>query len=136
MNSNETIINQVQPVKKGMIPAIIGCISGVLAILTIGVVFFPIALICTIIAFIFSIKSKYGAAIAVSCLSLILTIAGFVFSPTLWLLVFGSQAINSPEFQEGFQQLKEETQQLQRELNEQTPNLLESDTYTEEETDN
>lgn len=83
--------------KSGLIPAIIGCIAGVLAVITIGMVFFPIALICTIAGFILSIKTKYGLAIGLSFLSLILTIAGFVFSPTLWAMVglaTGSGTIN------------------------------------------
>ncbi|UNM95141.1 hypothetical protein MMG00_07820 [Ignatzschineria rhizosphaerae] len=73
--------------KSGLIPAIIGCISGVLAVITVGIVFFPIALVCTIAGFVLSIKTKYGLAIGLSCLSLILTIAGFAFSPTLWAML-------------------------------------------------
>lgn len=111
MSDNSEVVK-----KSGMIPAIIGCIAGVLAILTIGIVFFPIALVCTIIALILSIKTKYGAAIGISILSLLLTIAGFVFSPTLWALVFGSAIIKDPQFQNELNTFKQEIQQIEKVL--------------------
>lgn len=99
-------------VKKGMIPAIIGSVAGLLAIFTIGIIFFPIALVCTIIAFILSFKSKNGAGIGVSCLSLVLTICGFATSPTLWLLFMGA---TDSEFRASVQDISNEAQEL-REL--------------------
>jgi hypothetical protein len=80
--------------KAGMLPGIFACIFGILGILFLGIIFVPLGLIVAIIGTLGTIKSKDVASIGVNVLGWVLVIAGFICSPSLWLLLgFGSAAL-------------------------------------------
>ncbi len=59
---------------------------GVLGIFTLGIVFVPLAALCSVIGLVRGLSSMSGAGIGMSVLGGLLTVAGFAFSPSLWLL--------------------------------------------------
>lgn len=69
-----------------MISAAFGCVFGILGILTIGIVFVPLAFICATMgissaAFNLNVQTAF-----VSSIALVLTAIGWVMSPSLWVL--------------------------------------------------
>jgi hypothetical protein len=74
---------------QGIVAGILGCLFGVLGILTIGILFVPIAGLCSLIGLIRGISGPSLAGIATSLLGAALTIFGFISSPTLWLFAAG-----------------------------------------------
>jgi hypothetical protein len=84
---------------QGVVAGILGCLFGILGILTIGIIFVPLAALCSLIGLIRGISGPSLAGIATSLLGAVLTIFGFISSPTLWLFAAGlfvaSQSNNS-----------------------------------------
>jgi hypothetical protein len=84
---------------QGIVAGILGCLFAVLGIFTIGIIFVPIAALCSLIGLIRGISGPSLAGIATSLLGAVLTIFGFISSPTLWLFAAGlfvaSQSNNS-----------------------------------------
>ncbi|PML14728.1 hypothetical protein BCT84_10125 [Vibrio breoganii] len=75
-----------------MVSSIVGCIMAVLGILTLGVVFCPIALVCAIIGLINATSAEESNSLGINMLAWILTIIGFVTSPVL-LGIIGLSAL-------------------------------------------
>ena len=71
----------------GMVAGLLGCGLGILGIFTLGIIFVPLAALCSVVGIIRGIIGGSGAGIGVSILGIILTVAGFALSPSLWLLV-------------------------------------------------
>jgi hypothetical protein len=69
-----------------MVPAIFGCVFGVLGILTIGIVFVPLAALCSFIGVISGIGNLRPTAVFVAIIGIVLTIIGWVMSPSMWIL--------------------------------------------------
>ena len=77
----------------GLLAGILGCVFGLFGIFTIGVLFVPLAAICSLIGLLRGIGGMSGTGIGLSLLGIALTAAGFVFSPSLWfLLAIGAAA--------------------------------------------
>ena len=72
-----------------MIAAIFACIFGILGIIYLGVIFVPLAALCTAIGIVRSLIIKNYNALFVAILGGILTIIGFIVSPSMWLLTTG-----------------------------------------------
>lgn len=72
-----------------MVTAVLGCVFGVLGIFTFGIIFVPLAGLCTLFAIRQSVITKSGQTFFVSFLSGILTVIGFIVSPSLWVVVAG-----------------------------------------------
>lgn len=75
-----------------MISAIFGCVFGILGILTFGVIFVPLAALCAVIGLAQAIFTRNASAGFVAFLAVVLTVIGFVVSPTLWLATAGITA--------------------------------------------
>jgi hypothetical protein len=73
----------------GVLAGMLGCVFGAFGIVTLGIVFVPLAALCSVIGLLRGLAGLSGAGIAVSLLGGVLTILGFVFSPGLWLLAGG-----------------------------------------------
>lgn len=73
----------------GMVPAIIGCIFAVLGIFTLGFLFVPIAILCSVIGLLRSVTRFSLGGFALSILSCILSVVGIVSSPALLLILAG-----------------------------------------------
>ena len=71
--------------QKGMVSGIFGCVFGILGILTLGVVFVPLAALCAVISLLRGIGGGGLASIGVSLLAGVLVVIGFATSPGLWL---------------------------------------------------
>jgi hypothetical protein len=67
---------------------VFACVFGTLGIFTLGIVFVPLAALCSVIGLLLGLGGS-GSGLVISLLGVVLTVIGFVFSPTLWLLVGG-----------------------------------------------
>jgi hypothetical protein len=67
----------------------LGCVFGALGILTLGVVFVPLGALCSGAGLLRALIGRSGPGIGVSLIGGILTIAGFLFSPSFWFLFGG-----------------------------------------------
>jgi hypothetical protein len=70
----------------GVLAGVMGCILGVLGVFTLGIVFVPLAALCSAIGLVRGVSGGSSAGIGVSLLGVLLTIAGVMFSPSLWVL--------------------------------------------------
>ncbi len=75
--------------RPGILAGLLGCVFGVLGILTLGSVFVPLAALCSVIGLLRGLTGLSVSGIAVSLLGGVLTIIGFVVSPSLWLILSG-----------------------------------------------
>lgn len=73
----------------GVLAGVFGCVFGILGIFTIGIVFVPLAALCTLAALVYGVLGKSVAGIGTFFLSAALTTAGFIFSPSLWIIAGG-----------------------------------------------
>jgi len=64
-------------------------IFAVLGIFTFGIVFIPLAALCSVIGLLLAMAGRSVSGFGVSLLGAALTGLGFIFSPGLWLLVGG-----------------------------------------------
>lgn len=72
-----------------MIASIFACVFGILGIIYLGIVFVPLAALCTVIGVVRSLIIKNYTALFVAILGGILTIIGFIVSPSMWFLTAG-----------------------------------------------
>jgi hypothetical protein len=70
----------------GILAGMLGCGFGAFGIVTLGIVFVPLAALCSAIGLLRGLAGLSASGIAVSLLGGVLAIVGFVFSPSLWLL--------------------------------------------------
>jgi hypothetical protein len=73
---------------QGTMAGLLGCAFGVLGILTLGIVFVPLAALCSLVGLLNGLSGN-GSGIATSALGFFLTAVGFMFSPSLWFLTGG-----------------------------------------------
>lgn len=74
---------------QGLILGAIGCCFGALGILTLGLVFVPLAILFSLFGLLRGIVNQSGVGIVTSMIGLTLSAIGFFFSPSLWLLTGG-----------------------------------------------
>jgi hypothetical protein len=67
---------------------LLGCVFGVLGIFTLGILFVPLAAICSLVGLLNGLSGN-GSGLATSVLGAFLTAAGFMASPSLWFLAGG-----------------------------------------------
>jgi hypothetical protein len=75
-----------------MIPAIFGCIFGIFGIFTFGIIFVPLAFLCAIVGLITGIRTGQFSTAFIAVLGGALAVAGFVVSPSLWVLTVAAVA--------------------------------------------
>ena len=90
-----TIIVYKNPSKAGLVSGIFGCIFAVLAIFTIGIIFLPFAVLFSVVSVSSSLIGLSATGFCVSIASIILTVIGFVTSPSAWLALVGLLAMPS-----------------------------------------
>jgi hypothetical protein len=73
---------------QGVLAGLLGCGFGVLGILTLGIVFVPLAALCSLVGLINGLHGN-GSGLATSALGGVLTAVGFAFSPSLWVVTGG-----------------------------------------------
>ncbi len=71
--------------RPGFLAGVLACIFGVLGIFVSGILFVPLAAICSIVGLWRGIAGKSPEGIGTSLLSGFLSVVGFAVSPTLWL---------------------------------------------------
>jgi hypothetical protein len=72
---------------QGVFSGLLGCVFGVLGIFTFGLIFVPLAAICSLVGLLRGLAGSSISGIGCSLLAAVLTAWGFVVSPSLWLLV-------------------------------------------------
>jgi hypothetical protein len=72
---------------QGAMSGLLGCVFGILGIFTWGLIFVPLAAICSLVGLLRGIAGFSISGIGCSLLAAVLTARGFVVSPSLWLLV-------------------------------------------------
>ena len=90
--NNETRVIVVHQGSPGALAGALGAIFGLLGIFTIGILFVPIAAICSLLGIVRACSNPNAAGIGLSLLGCVMTVAGFVASPSLWLLVAAGSA--------------------------------------------
>jgi hypothetical protein len=75
---------------QGVIAGVFGCGFAVLGIFTLGIVFVPIAALCSLIGLVRGASGPSVTGIGISLLGGVLTVAGFVTSPALMLATGGA----------------------------------------------
>jgi hypothetical protein len=86
-----------QTPNQGVLAGVLGCVLGVLGIFTWGIIFVPLAAICSLVGLIRGAGGLSIAGIGCSLLGGVLTVWGFVVSPSLWILLgAGILAIHQP----------------------------------------
>jgi hypothetical protein len=73
----------------GMLAGLLGCVFGLLGILTIEAIFVPLAALCAVVGLFCCVADRNVAGIGTSLLAGVLSITGFMVSPTLWLIAAG-----------------------------------------------
>src|SRR5580698_3898400 len=82
---------------QGVVAGIVGSVLAVFGIFTRGLIFVPLAAICTLVALVRGITGKSAAGIGCSLLAGALTFWGVVVSPSIWIVVgAGLLAAHSP----------------------------------------
>lgn len=69
-----------------MIPAIFGCLFGILGIFTIGIIFVPLAGLCTLVGIASGVNNHDVGTTFIALVAGSLTIAGYAMSPSMWIL--------------------------------------------------
>lgn len=86
MSSNQQTVVVRHSGSPGAVAGMLGCGLGILGIFTFGLVFVPLAALCSVIGVVRGIKGHNSGGIGISVLGVVLSVAGFVMSPSLWLL--------------------------------------------------
>ena len=73
----------------GLLLGIFGCVFGVLGILSFGLLFTPIAALFILLGRLLAIGGLSPTGMLVSLVGCFLTLAGFVVSPSLWIVAVG-----------------------------------------------
>ncbi|HVC56442.1 MAG TPA: hypothetical protein VND95_10825 [Stellaceae bacterium] len=87
MNYRQQIIIVKPAGNEGAVAGLLGCMFGILGIFTIGIIFVPLAAVCSLFGLLRGLLGGSPGGIGCSLVGCVLTVWGFVFSPTLWLLV-------------------------------------------------
>lgn len=74
---------------QGVIAGLFGCIFGILGIFTIGIIFVPLAALCSLIGLLRGMGGPSGSGIGISLLGGVLTFWGYTLSPSLLLMTGG-----------------------------------------------
>jgi hypothetical protein len=75
-----------------MVPAIFACVFGIFGIFTFGIIFVPLAFLCALVGMVTGIiKGQFGTAF-IACCGGALAVAGFMASPSLWVLLTAAVA--------------------------------------------
>jgi hypothetical protein len=64
-------------------------VFAVLGIFTLGIIFVPLAAVCSVIGLLLAIAGRSSSGFLVSLLGGLLTTVGFILSPILWFLAGG-----------------------------------------------
>lgn len=78
--------------KPGVLPGLLVCFFAVLGIFTIGFIFVPIAVVCTLVAIVISISHLSLSGMGVSLLAMVMTGIGLVTSSVLITVLLGGFA--------------------------------------------
>lgn len=85
-SSGTTTIVLNQSEHAGLLAGLLGCAFGILGIFTWGLIFVPLAALCSLFGFVRGIARSSASGVGVSILAGFLTIAGFAVSPSLWVV--------------------------------------------------
>jgi tetratricopeptide (TPR) repeat protein len=91
--SAHVIVYRRQP---GLLVGLLGCVFGVLGLLTSSLAFILLAVLCSLIGFFRGILSGSALGIGTSLLGALLFVAGFVKSPSLWGITAAFVSANNP----------------------------------------
>jgi len=100
-NIEQAIIKAQEKIAKkkaGNLVGIFACISGVLAIMSVGIVFVPLTILLAVIGFFQALSARNGNGEAISVVAFMLAIVGLLMSPTIWLLLIGLIATSTEAY--------------------------------------
>jgi hypothetical protein len=75
--------------RQGILAGLLGCIFAVLGIFTIGTLFVPIAVICSIVGLLRGVTGPSASGLSISLLGALLCAVGVMLSPALLLMLSG-----------------------------------------------
>jgi hypothetical protein len=68
---------------------VFGIVFGILGILTIGAIFVPLAILCTVCGLLSGLTNLRADVLGLCILSAIVGVIGWVVSPSMWLMTAG-----------------------------------------------
>jgi hypothetical protein len=74
---------------EGVVSGILACIFGCFGIATLGIIFVPLAALCSVIGMLRGLVGRSISGFSISLMGAFLAFIGVVVSPSLWLLVAG-----------------------------------------------
>jgi hypothetical protein len=74
---------------RGVVAGLLGCAFAIAGIFTSGLLFVPLAALCSVIGFVRAGTYLSASGLAISLLGGFLTVVGFSVSPSLWFLASG-----------------------------------------------
>ena len=86
MSDNQQTVLVRHSGSPGTMAGMLGCGLGILGIFTFGIIFVPLAALCSTVGVVRGIAGHNGGGIGISILGIVLSIAGFFVSPSLWIL--------------------------------------------------
>jgi hypothetical protein len=75
---------------QGVLAGLLGCAFGILGIFTLGIIFVPLGILCSVVGLLRAIFVLSGPGIGCSVLGIILSAWGVVTSPSLWMILIGA----------------------------------------------
>jgi hypothetical protein len=73
----------------GVLTGVFACLFGILGIITLGIIFVPLAALCSVIGMLRGLVGRSISGFSISLMGAFLAFAGVVVSPSLWLIVAG-----------------------------------------------
>jgi hypothetical protein len=68
---------------------VFACLFGILGIFTLGLIFIPLAALCSVIGMLRGLVGRSISGFSISLMGAFLAFVGVVVSPSLWLIVAG-----------------------------------------------
>jgi hypothetical protein len=82
---------------EGLVPGVLACLFGILGIFSLGIVFVPLAALCSVAGMLLGLVGRSSSGFSISLIGGVLAITGVVLSPSLLLLVGGLVVASSTD---------------------------------------
>ena len=83
--------------RPGLLAGALGCVFGVLGIFSLGLVFVPLAALCSFVGFLRGIFGGSASGIGTSLLGAVLCVIGFATTPSLWAVTAAGILASRPQ---------------------------------------
>src|SRR6266446_2083691 len=82
--------------RPGLIAGLLACVFGVLGIFSFGLIFVPLAALCSLVGLLWGVFGGSASGIGTSLLGAVLCVVGFATSPSLWAITAAGILASNP----------------------------------------